>query len=196
MNLIVTNVYLFVLAVVLALLEIQIEGAHGWAQNLPTWRPKNTKFWKLYRKFMGDKEPTGYHLTMFTFVLLILHLPYVFGLDLNIFNWLKTLSLFFMFIVLWDFLWFVLNPHYPLKHFSKEHIWWHKKWWGRLPIDYYFGIIVSWLVLLPIILDSHQATIFDWWLFNLLLFLGETLFIIAFASFVLKINNWNRQNKK
>ena len=70
---IVTNVYLFVLACVLAILEIQIEGKHGWAQNLPTWRPKNKNwFIKLYAKFMSDREPTGYHMTMFSFVILVI----------------------------------------------------------------------------------------------------------------------------
>lgn len=195
MDLIITNVYLFVLAVVLAILEIQIEGAHGWAQNLPTWRPTNIKFRKIYQKIMSGKEPTGYHLIMFTFVLLILHLPYVFGLELTLFNWLKTISFFFMFIVLWDFLWFVLNPHYPLKHFTKEHIWWHKKWWGWLPTDYYFGIIISFLVLIPITLDPGRRAIFDWWIINLILFIIETLVVIGFAFFVLKINNWRRRKK-
>ena len=35
-SIIISNIYLFVLAVVLAILEIQIEGKHGWAMNLPT----------------------------------------------------------------------------------------------------------------------------------------------------------------
>ena len=33
--------FLFVLAALFALAEIQIEGPQGWAANLPTWRVKN-----------------------------------------------------------------------------------------------------------------------------------------------------------
>jgi len=43
MDVITTNIYIFVMATVLALLEIQIEGANGWARNLPTWRPHAAK---------------------------------------------------------------------------------------------------------------------------------------------------------
>lgn len=38
-EIITTNLYIFIMATVLAILEIQIEGKHGWAKNLPTWRP-------------------------------------------------------------------------------------------------------------------------------------------------------------
>jgi hypothetical protein len=34
MTLIITNVYIFVMALVLAVLEIQIEGKNGWAKDL------------------------------------------------------------------------------------------------------------------------------------------------------------------
>lgn len=84
MNIIVTNIYLFIMAVVLAIVEIQIEGQHGWAKNLPTWRPDSTKWYaKLYGKMMSGKDLTGYHLSMFIFVFMILNLPYVFGLSLT-----------------------------------------------------------------------------------------------------------------
>lgn len=71
-----TNIYIFILAVFLAILEIQIEGPHGWAKNLPTWRPKSKGLiLRLYQKLMSDREATGYHMVMFTFVLLMFHLP-------------------------------------------------------------------------------------------------------------------------
>ncbi|MBI4036842.1 hypothetical protein HY385_00245, partial [Candidatus Daviesbacteria bacterium] len=76
MDIMLTNIYLFLMATVLAILEIQIEGKHGWAKNLPTWRPKSQSFFvKLYSKMMSGKEMTGYHLSMFSFVVLIFHLP-------------------------------------------------------------------------------------------------------------------------
>lgn len=196
-SLIVTNLFIFVLAIVLAILEIQIEGAHGWAKNLPTWRPPSHKWYvKLYSKIMSGKELTGYHLTIFTFVLLIFNLPYVFSLPLTLENYLKTLSFFFMFIVLWDFLWFVLNPFYPLKHFTGEHVWWHEKWLFKLPVDYYGGVITSLVILLPVYFWIGDMTILSWWLSNLLLFIVETLLIIAFSLFVLRIDNWKESSTK
>lgn len=189
--LIITNIYIFVLAAVLAILEIQIEGANGWAKNLPTWRPKSNNWMiRLYKKFMSDREVTGYHITMFSFVFLILHLPYVFGMDFNMFNWLRTISFFFIFVVLWDFLWFVLNPHHPLKTFSAEHIWWHKKWFAGLPRDYYLSILLSGLVLLPLVWHYNSWAVIYWWLFNLVLFILETMLLIMFTLYVLKIDHW------
>lgn len=193
-GIILTNIYIFILATVLAILEIQIEGPNGWAKNLPTWRPSSDKWYiKLYVKFMSGREATGYHITMFTFVFLIFNLPYAFGLDLNWENWLKTLSFFLIFVVLWDFLWFVLNPHYPLKKFKKEHIWWHKKWLSVAPVDYYGSILLSGIILLPLVNFRHDWYIINWWLFNVLLFGLETLVLVAFTFWVLDIDSWKKK---
>ncbi|MFA5126926.1 MAG: hypothetical protein WC465_02925 [Patescibacteria group bacterium] len=187
-----TNIYIFILAIFLAILEIQIEGPNGWAKNLPTWRPQS-KHWflRFYRKLMSDREATGYHMVMFTFVLLIFHLPYVFGLTPTWEHWVKTLSFFLMFVVLWDFLWFVLNPHYPLKRFKAEHIWWHKKWWGGAPADYYGSIILSNLILWPYIWHADNLSLMAWWWQNLLLFIVQTIIVILFTLYILKIDNWH-----
>ena len=45
-------IFSIVMAYIMAKLEIEIEGQHGWAAKLPTWRIKN-KFTKL---FWGDQE--------------------------------------------------------------------------------------------------------------------------------------------
>jgi len=37
-------VYFYIIAIFLAILEIQIEGKHGWAEKLPTWRPRPGSF--------------------------------------------------------------------------------------------------------------------------------------------------------
>lgn len=190
----VTNIYIFVLAMFLAILEIQIEGPHGWAKNLPTWRPQsNHLFLRLYRKLMSDREATGYHMVMFTFVLLIFHLPYVFGLSISWSHWLQTMFYFLIFVVLWDFLWFVMNPHYPLKQFKGEHIWWHKKWLAGAPADYYGSVILSGLILLPYAWWHHDFVLFDWWVYNLFLFAVETILLILFTLYVLKIDNWHHK---
>lgn len=173
------------MAAVLAILEIQIEGEHGWAKNLPTWRPKNTWYTNVYKLLMSGRELTGYHITLFTFVFLILHLPFVFGFPFNAISEARTISFFFLFIVLWDFLWFVLNPLYPLKKFKSEFIWWHKKWFLYTPVDYYGGIILSMLVIIP-------TQDFVWWYLNLFLFTVQTLALIFFTIFILKIDNWNQ----
>jgi hypothetical protein len=62
--------YFFVIALVLAHLEIQIEGPHGWAEKLPTWR------WDTpgVRRWVG-KPVTGYHVCLVTCLLLLLHVP-------------------------------------------------------------------------------------------------------------------------
>lgn len=189
MNILITNIYLFIIATVLALLEIQIEGKNGWAKNLPTWRPHpGHPVAKIYAQFMSGKELTGYHSAMFTLVILIFHLPYVFGLTITLEHWLQTLSLFFLFIALWDFLWFVFNPYHPLANFAKNNPN-HKAFFLGLPTDYYFAILMSFLVVLPIYLMG-DAGIIAWWSENIVLFVVETVAAILFSLYVLDIDNW------
>ena len=138
--------YLYLLALVLAFLEVQIEGAHGWAKNLPCWRPPAHHWYaRLYVKVMGGKEMTGYHVAVFLFSFLILHLPYAWGLPWSRTAEALTLSQFFLFVVVWDFLWFVINPHYGLKKFRPNCISWHKRWLLGVPIDYWGGVLLSWV---------------------------------------------------
>lgn len=183
MDLVFTNVYIFVMATVLAILEIQIEGANGWAKNLPTWRPSpNHPVAKIYSKMMSGKELTGYHSAMFGFVLLIFHLPYFFGLPFNFENWLKTLSFFFIFIALWDFLWFVFNPFHPLKNFAKNNPN-HKSFFLNMPVDYYYSLAISLLL-------AFIGGFVGWWLTNMGLFILETILAILFSLYLLGIDNW------
>ncbi len=66
--------YLFGLCILLAYLEVQIEGPHGWAERLPTWRPQSHAWYaRLYTRLMGQKQLTGYHIGMFLLVLFGLH---------------------------------------------------------------------------------------------------------------------------
>jgi hypothetical protein len=176
MNILFTNLYIFLLATIFALLEIQIEGSQGWAKNLPTWR--------LKKQILG-KELTGYHLLIFSLAFLIFHFPYAFDYQLTLIHELKILSLFFLFVVLWDFLWFVLNPNFPLKSFKKENIWWHKNWFLKTPIDYFLGILASFLIILP-------TMDFTWWFLNLALFASYTFFTIFITLFIVRIDNWKK----
>lgn len=119
----------------LAKVEINIEGKNGWAKDLPTWRFRNifTHF------FFGDIDLTGYHFWMFSMLFLFFHFPFVFGIPWNMPTELQVLSMFVFFLIIEDFLWFILNPAYGLKKFNKEHVMWHKKWIGRLPMAYVKG---------------------------------------------------------
>lgn len=189
-----TNLYIFALAVVLALLEIQIEGENGWAKELPAWRPKENHWsGKLMQKIL-DKELTGYHIVLTIFLLLFLHFPIILGAPWGLEQELKILSYYFIYVSVWDFYWFILNPHFPLKHFRAEHIWWHKNWFLGLPVDYLGATLISFLILLPVYFTQTDPYIFSWWLVNIGLFILETLALIGFAVVVLDIDNWHSKH--
>jgi len=136
MHTIIRLIYVFVLALIFALWEIQIEGKNGWAANLPTWR--KTK--GVINRMTGGRPLTGYHFLMNIFLTSVFHLIFLFE------SWdfekeLLILILLMIFFLVEDFLWFVLNPAYGLKNFKKGRIWWHPQWIGPLPKSYYLGII-------------------------------------------------------
>jgi hypothetical protein len=121
-------------ATVFALAEVQIEGKNGWASALPTWRVDN----RWTRLVMGGRPLTGYHLYMHLFLILLLHVPFALevlspslSLELRIFSFL------ILFWVAEDFLYFVVNPEFGLRKFSKKYIWWHPHWWWILPREYW-----------------------------------------------------------
>jgi len=128
------------LAFVWAKIEISAEGANGYAEKFPCkrWYLKG-----LLKKLVDDRPYiTEYHIWMAVFLLLVFHFPHWFS------DWkfwkleLFLLGLFFLFLVLEDFLWFLLNPAYGLKKFNKGKIWWHPKWIGKVPSFYpIYGLI-------------------------------------------------------
>ena len=142
--------YFYVLAFFLAILEIQIEGRHGWAEKLPAWRPKKDGSLDIFfRKISGQKELTGYHLALNIFILLFFHWPFIWNWHWDVWSELEILAFYILFTTVWDFLWFVLNPNYSLRSFNKNNVWWHKKWIGKIPTDYYFGIFGTIILFLP-----------------------------------------------
>jgi hypothetical protein len=152
-------VYLFVIGLLLAVIEIQIEGKGGWAATLPTWRPnESSKIGQWYLR-LTKKDLTGYHLALMPFLFLFFHWPFLMGLPWTFLAELETLAFFILFAVFWDFLWFVLNPHYSLRKFGPKQVWWHRKWLGRIPIDYVFGILITTALFIPIILNNPLAGI-------------------------------------
>jgi hypothetical protein len=117
-----------------AKLEIQIEGAHGWAANLPTWR---VQLPPSLRWLFGGRDMTGYHVYAFAFMAAAFHLPLVMVGEFSLVLEARALGGLALFWILEDFLWFVLNPAYGLRRFRPEHVPWHPHWFLGLPVDYF-----------------------------------------------------------
>jgi len=132
----VLGAYFFVIALVLAHLEIQIEGPHGWAEKLPTWRWDGPAI----RRWFG-KPVTGYHLCLVTCILLFLHVPQFYEG-----SWEREadlLAMFFFLAVTWDFLWFACNRHFGVARFRKGQVWWFPAWVLGVPREYCVGLTLS-----------------------------------------------------
>jgi hypothetical protein len=136
------GLYFFAIAFVLAHLEIQIEGAHGWAEKLPTWR------WQTPAVLRWIGRPiTGYHVFLLLFILLFTHLPVMY-VGFTVEREAELLSLFALLAVFWDFLWFVCNPHFGLERFRAGQVWWFRSWALGLPVPYFVGVVLSLLAYL------------------------------------------------
>jgi hypothetical protein len=130
-----------VLALFFANVEIQIEGAHGWAASLPvTFRIDH--HW-LLDWFWGGRPMTGYHAWVFPFVILFFHLPM-----LMVARWTprleaRALGCAMLFWIIEDALWFVMNPAFgwaglrPGAPGEPACAWWHVHWFLGLPADYW-----------------------------------------------------------
>ena len=110
----------------------------GFGKNFPC------KKWKLkgiLNKITGERPYfTEYHIWMTIFLLSIFHWPLWFTCWELWRMELFMLGVFWIFLVIEDFLWFVFNPYFGLKRFKPEHIWWHTKWIWKAP-DFYWQFI-------------------------------------------------------
>ena len=129
-----TLISVLVLGFFFAKLEIAIEGDAGWAANLPTWRIEG--HW-LLDLLWGGRVMTGYHAWAFSLVALFFHFPLVFSADYSWQAEMRALASIMLFWVSEDFLWFLLNPAFGFKRFTKTHANWHKQWVGGAPIEYW-----------------------------------------------------------
>ena len=130
--------YLFVIALILAYFEVQIEGPNGWASALPTWRNISPNITWIF----GGRPVTGYHVSLNLLLLLFFHWPILY----NKWSWIfeaRALSSYALLATIWDFLWFVINPNFGLNKYDGEHIWWFTHWFLGIPVDYYFGILMA-----------------------------------------------------
>jgi hypothetical protein len=134
--------YLVLVAIVHALWEIQIEGKDGgWARKLPTFRIN-----VFFRKLLGGKPLTGYHIFMLLLFQLIFHSPLI----LFAFSWTTEALIqgyFIWYFIIEDAAWFILNPYYTLTRFRKHHIQWHKRWFLGLPLSYWVGGVIGTILL-------------------------------------------------
>ena len=121
------------LAFCFAKVEIAIEGEHGWASSLPTWRLPPSHW--ASRVFFGGRPATGYHVWLQLFMLGAFHLAYLFA-PVTLATELEILAFFMLFWVVEDFLWFVLNPAFGLARFKRANIPWHPRWWLGMPSEY------------------------------------------------------------
>jgi hypothetical protein len=135
-------IYLILLALIHAKLELMTEGKHGWGLNFPCWRINHY----LINLLIG-KELTGYHFYMCIMFLLLFHSPFLF-VGFSIKKELLAMGLFFWYWVLEDFFWFVESKHYGLRNFKKGRIYWHKRWKIGLPISYWWSITIGSLLLI------------------------------------------------
>ncbi|MDR2207430.1 MAG: hypothetical protein LBE22_00420 [Azoarcus sp.] len=132
--------WVLLLAYFFANVEIQIEGAAGWAANLPTWRVE--KHW-LLDIFWGSRPITGYHAWIFSCVMLFFHFPLLF---MGHFSWRAEARVIAFIAIFWiaeDFLWFVLNPAFGLTKFHSESVPWHIHWLGPAPLDYWTFLVLG-----------------------------------------------------
>jgi hypothetical protein len=143
-QLVITLAGVALLAFMFAQVEIQIEGAAGWAANLPTWRIE--KHW-LLDIFWGGRAMTGYHAWIFPCVAVFFHFPLLFAAHWSWRAEARVIACIMLFWVLEDFLWFVCNPAYGLAKFNPVDVAWHKHWLGFAPTDYWFSLAVAMLLL-------------------------------------------------
>jgi hypothetical protein len=54
-----------------------------------------------------------------------------------------TIAAYLIWAAVWDLLWFLLNPRYGWRRFVPGEVWWHRRWVGRLPIDYLGALVGS-----------------------------------------------------
>jgi hypothetical protein len=133
--------FVFLIAVIMALLEIQIEGPNGWAAQLPTWRTNihipAMGMWQGYR----GKPLTGYHVYLWLFSFLLPHVIFLY----TKWNWKKEANLISFYIFFSTFeglLWFILNPAWGWHKFRYGIPWYKEAWVLGLPAEYWlrFGV--------------------------------------------------------
>ncbi len=125
-----------------AWMEIEIEGPDGWAAKLPT-KHYDTKLTRL----IFGVPITRYHLSMMATVFAFVQLPVLFVSPWSLQYELLVIGFAVLHFCVEDFLWFVFNPAFGIKKFTRENIWWHRRWFLGLPLAYWMCVPVALLLL-------------------------------------------------
>jgi hypothetical protein len=134
-------------AVLMALLEVQIEGSKPWAEALPTWRV-NVPVSFINDLGLGGKPLTGYHTYLWLLVFSLLHFTFV-GRSWSIKKELRIVAFFLFFTTLEGVLWFVFNTNVGIKGFLPHGVNLTQEPWRVLPTIYWarLGIaLVSYII--------------------------------------------------
>lgn len=142
MNLLGIDLVLCLYALLMACLEIEIEGRHGWAERLPTWYRTSGLLARVFSMLASGKPLTGYHFFLLPITALTFHLPFAAGVPWTGARELAVLAAWISWLAVWDVLWFVLNPAYGWRRLRPECVWWHRVWISRLPVDYLLAIVI------------------------------------------------------
>lgn len=175
---VISAIYWFLVALTLALTEIEVEGKFGWAEKTATWSRKVSAP-KGFRLFSGSRTLTGYHLFLNAFLLILIHSPLIF---FNTFSWdleFQLIAIYLVWALFWDFLWFILNPYYGWAKFSPKAVWWfgEEPWiFKKLPIKYFVQIGISFILILASyylnnsfeVITNHALTILLFVIFTIL----------------------------
>jgi hypothetical protein len=146
LQLVLTLIFVVVLAYFFANAEIQIEGDAGWAANLPTWRIED--HW-LLDLFWGGRPMTGYHAYVFSFIALFFHFPIFLLAQWSWHLEARIMASIMLFWIVEDYLWFVINPSFGWRRFRPEFVAWHRHWAFGAPVDYWLfsalGAALFWI---------------------------------------------------
>lgn len=134
-------------AVLMALLEVQIEGSSPWAGALPTWKV-NVPISFINDLGLGGKPLTGYHLYLWLLVFTLIHLTFV-TRSWSIKKELRVLAFFLFFTTLEGILWFVINTNVGISGFLPQGVNLFQEPWRALPTVYWarLGIaLISYII--------------------------------------------------
>ena len=124
--------FTLIFSLLYSLIEIEVEGKYGWME----------KAYSVGVVKSGGKNFTLYHIYMILSLVLIY--AYLTDLKMNIDSIGFFLFHITLFLLLEDFLWFVFNPHYTLKKYKKDEIWWHAEqpWFKGIPLHNIAGSLI------------------------------------------------------
>jgi hypothetical protein len=128
--------FFILLGTLWAALEVQIEGEHGWAENLPTSKFLNLHF-------------TWYHVVMNAMVLVIIFQ------NVKV-SWRRPFWTAALFLIE-DFLWFIINPYFGILRYNKQKVTWHK-WVCGMPLgNWISATIMLTTAMLSLILEESPV---------------------------------------